>query len=91
MLKNRELILEERNKLMLYLREWKYISEVYNSDANFILFRTSEADRLFNYLVKKGVIIRDRGNQVNLQNCLRISVGTNEENRILMTAMQEFE
>lgn len=90
MLKNRAFILEERKKIISFLKEWKYTSEVFNSDANFILFRTSVADKLFNYLVNKGIIIRDRGNQVNLKNCLRISVGTSDENRILIEAMQEF-
>lgn len=83
-------ILKEKERLYDFLSGWKYIDKVFHSDANFILFRTPVAEELFNYLVSKNIIIRDRGKDYKLNNCLRITVGTETENEILISAMAEF-
>ena len=58
--------------------------------ANFILFRYAKAQALMQYLVSQGMLIRDQSKQLNLQNCLRVSIGTEEQNQRLMQLNNEF-
>lgn len=73
-------IITERERLKNVLCEMKGIQKVFDSDANFLLFRCINATQVQLELAEKGVIIRNRSTQVMLENCLRISVGTEEEN-----------
>ncbi len=59
----------------------------YSSDANFILFRTRDADAMFKQLLKKGVLIRNMNGAIN--NCLRVTVGTPRENSIFLKALKQ--
>jgi len=61
---------------------------VYPSEANFFLVRVPDADRSYRALLRQGVLVRNL-NGPGLKNCLRITVGTPDENRILLTAMRE--
>ena len=61
---------------------------VYPSEANFFLLRVPDADRTYEALRRQGVLVRNL-NGPSLKNCLRITVGTPDENRILLTAMRE--
>ena len=61
---------------------------VYPSEANFFLIRVPDADRAYDALRRQGVLVRNL-NGPGLKNCLRITVGTPDENRILLTAMRE--
>ncbi|WP_338027216.1 hypothetical protein [Colwellia maritima] len=59
-----------------------WCSQVYASDANFVLFRCineNEKTRIFNLLVSKNILIRDQSKQQQLENCLRISIGSEQE------------
>lgn len=58
--------------------------------ANFILFRYEKAPALMQYLVSQGMLIRDQSKQLNLQNCLRVSIGTEAQNQRLMQLINEF-
>jgi histidinol-phosphate aminotransferase len=62
---------------------------VFPSDANFLLVKVSGAKEIYNDLVKKGIIVRDRSSVLLCDDCLRITVGTTEENRILIDAMEK--
>lgn len=73
-------IIAERERIKNALCEMKGIQKVFHSDANFILFRCNNASNIQLWLAEKGIIIRNRSTQVLLENCLRISVGTEEEN-----------
>jgi histidinol-phosphate aminotransferase len=68
-----------RAKLSQWLNEQPWCEQVFNSDANFILFRTSLKDELFNTLKAQGILIRDQSQQQQLTNCLRISIGSKRE------------
>jgi histidinol-phosphate aminotransferase len=61
---------------------------VFPSEANFFLVRVPDADRTYQALLRQGVLVRNL-NGPSLKNCLRITVGTPDENRILLTAMRE--
>lgn len=81
-------ILTERNVLERELRSIAYISEIYPSDANFILVKVDDATKRYNQLIQKGIVVRNRSNQVLCENCLRITVGTTEENTNLILALK---
>lgn len=98
MLKRREevaawtqLLLAERNRLMEGLRPLKLCRTLYPSDANFFLVRVSQADRIYSELVQRGIIVRNRSRIHLCENCLRISVGTPEENRRLLEALRDID
>jgi histidinol-phosphate aminotransferase len=82
-------ILTERDRLSAALSSLSFIEEVFPSEANFILIRVPDANRLYSYLQARSIIIRNRDKE--LKGCLRISIGTHEENSTLLTALSEYE
>ncbi|MCW5911209.1 MAG: histidinol-phosphate transaminase [Cyclobacteriaceae bacterium] len=77
-------IIAEREKLKGQLKNLPLVMEVFPSDANFLLTRVTDAKDIYQKLVKRGVIVRDRTAVMLCDNCLRITVGTTEENQILI-------
>lgn len=80
-------ILKERSKLMDELKNITFVSKIYPSDANFILAKVDDANKRYDQLVEKGIVIRNRTTQVNCENCLRFTVGTSEENEKLVKVL----
>jgi histidinol-phosphate aminotransferase len=80
----------ERNKLVKAFSEFSFLTKVYPSEANFILVKVNDAEKLYNYLASKQIIVRNRSKEVNCENCLRITVGTEEENKTLIKALKEY-
>jgi histidinol-phosphate aminotransferase len=79
----------ERGRLLRELTEMPGIT-VYPSDANFILFRTSQAERVFEGLKQRGVLIKSlHGSHRLLADCLRVTVGTPDENTAFLTALKQ--
>lgn len=79
----------ERNKLVAALGKIPLVKFIYPSDANFLLIKTDEPQKVYQALVTKGIIIRDRSKVEHCEGCLRITIGTPEENEKLIKAMQE--
>ncbi len=79
-------IKKERKRLSLKLKNLKITEEVYPSDSNFVLARVKDAGYIYNYLVERGIIVRNRSSMVN--NCLRITVGKKKENRKLLKSLK---
>ncbi|MCE1200272.1 MAG: histidinol-phosphate transaminase [Marinilabiliales bacterium] len=77
-------LLQERKKLESALTTLPHVLQVYPSDANFILVRTRGAKNIYQYLTNQGIIVRDRSKIVLCGECLRITVGTAEENQKLL-------
>lgn len=77
-------IIAERVRLQTELQKISSVQQVYPSDANFLLVRIKGAHEVYNKLVNKGVIVRDRSNVILCDNCLRITVGTFDENQTLI-------
>lgn len=73
-------LMEEKYWLETKLKRFSAIEKIFHSDANYILFKIKNAKELQLKLADNGVIIRDRSSQVKLENCLRISIGTRDEN-----------
>jgi histidinol-phosphate aminotransferase len=83
------LITAERDSLLVFLRTMPF-DNVYPSSANFILVRSREKGRLFDYLKNEGILVRDVSSYPMLENCLRISVGSAGENNALKKALRFF-
>jgi histidinol-phosphate aminotransferase len=82
--------LAQRDKLVLALKDFNFVLDIYPSDANFILVKTTDAKGIYNFLVKKGIIIRNRTNVELCEGCLRITIGTPDENKILIDTLQQY-
>ena len=80
-------LLEERTRLIETLKTKDFVKKVYPTDANFVLIKTPEPKKIYNYLVARKIIVRDRSNVALCEGCLRITVGTPEENRELIEAL----
>ena len=80
----------ERDKLVLGLKDLDFVLDIYPSDANFILAKTTDAKGIYNHLVALGIIVRDRSKVELCEGCLRITVGTAEENLVLIEAVKKF-
>ena len=84
------MIVEERAKLIRAVSLLPQCKEIYATDANFFLARMTDADSIYQYLVRKGIVVRNR-NRVNLcGNCLRITIGTSAENTKLLSALRQY-
>lgn len=81
-------ILEEREKLTAALNDLEAVSMVHPSDANFVLVKVNDAPQLYRNLMLDGTIVRDRSRVVRCENSLRITVGTPEENELLIIQMK---
>jgi histidinol-phosphate aminotransferase len=85
-----EQINQQKKLLINRLKQNKYVEKIFPSDANFVLVKFKNGKYLYDELVKKGIILRDRSGQLNLQNCIRITIGNEEENNILIKELERF-
>ncbi len=83
-----DVIREAREKLSRSLAELPYVEKVYPSEANFLLVKTIHAAGLCSSLKQQGIIIRNREHEYRCSGCVRITVGSSEENRMLLDALQ---
>jgi histidinol-phosphate aminotransferase len=81
-------IISERNALLGELESIDFIKTIYPTNANFVLVKVDDANKRYNQLIKKGIVIRNRTNQPLCNNCLRLTVGTPAENEILINALK---
>lgn len=84
-----KLLLKERGKLAEDLSKFPFVVKVYPSDANFLLVKMHDARGIYEYLVENGIIVRDRSKVVLCDDSLRITVGSPEENEILMEKLND--
>lgn len=80
-------IKENRNRLSKDVLKIGFVKKVYPSDSNFILVKVDDANKRYEQLIDKELVIRNRTNEPLCDNCLRITVGTPEENKILLKSM----
>jgi histidinol-phosphate aminotransferase len=86
----RELV-SMRDALVRVFEQIPVVERVYPSDANFLLVKVKNARRMYDYLLTKGIVVRDRSNVQLCENCLRITIGTEEEITLLVKAFREFQ
>ena len=83
-------ILEQRSLLQNELLKIPFIEKVYPSDANFLLMKVPDPDKLYNYLVQQKIIVRNRSKVLLCEGCLRITVGRAEEDTRLLNALKNY-
>lgn len=81
----------EREKLRADLGQISSVLSIYPSDANFILVKTENPTEIYQFFVERGIIVRDRSKVALCEGCLRITIGTPQENTVLMEAFKNFE
>ncbi len=84
------LVLQERSQLMAAFAELPICEGVYPTDANFFLAKMSDAQAIYDYLVSKGIIVRNRTRVKLCQDCLRVTIGTKRENTELLSALRQY-
>ena len=84
-------LLEERARVMEEFVKLPCCVRVFPTDANFFLAKVYEATQIYNYLVSEGIIVRNRTNVALCNDCLRITIGTKEENEALLDALRKVE
>jgi len=83
-------ILLERSRVMQAFLDLPICEQVFKTDANFFLARVTNAKEIYDYLVDKGIIVRNRHRVELCQNCLRITIGTRTENNELLAALRQY-
>ena len=86
-LKQIDKIILERNRLRIALSNLTCVNKIFPSDANFLLVEFIDSESIFTELISQGIVVRNRGSQI--KNCLRITIGTNEENEKLMNVLTD--
>lgn len=81
-------LISEREIMINLLKSIAFIERVFPSDANFILIKVDDATLRYNQLIQKGIVVRNRNNQPLCANCLRITIGTKEENNQLISILK---
>jgi histidinol-phosphate aminotransferase len=77
--------------VLIKLLNFSFVDKVFQSDANFILVKVKDANNLYHYLAEKEIVVRNRSKDILCDNCLRITIGTPEENSRLLTLLQQYE
>ena len=84
------ILIQQKERLLEDFKQFDFIKKIYPSNANFILVKVDDAKNLYQYLVTKTIVVRNRSSQPLCENSLRITVGTPEENDTLLTALKNY-
>ena len=82
-------ITTQREELLKVLLDVKFVEKIYPSEANFILVKVDDANKRYADLIARGIVIRNRTTQPLCENCLRLTIGTDEENRKLIEVLKQ--
>ncbi len=83
-------ILLERGRMIEAFKLLPFCEKIYPTDANFFLTKVNDAQAIYDYLKRKGVIVRNRTNVHLCGNCLRITIGSKSENNELLSALRQY-
>ena len=86
-----KILIEERSRMIDAFKLLPICEKVFPTDANFFLAQMTDAVKIYNYLVDRGIIVRNRHRVQLCQNCLRITIGTKTENGELIAALRQFQ
>jgi histidinol-phosphate aminotransferase len=81
-------IMREREHVLPALQELPIVLKVFPTDANFVLIRVTDANSIYRYLIEQGIVVRNRHRVQLCQDCLRITIGTRQENNELLGALR---
>lgn len=85
-----ESILKQKQYLENELQQLAFVKNITESDANFLLMEITDANNICSYLLEKNILISNRSNLLNCENRIRISVGTEKENKQLITLLKQY-
>ena len=85
-----QMVLQERSQMIDAFRQLPICQQVYPTDANFFLAKVTDAQAIYDYLVNRGIIVRNRTHVRLCNNCLRITIGTRSENTELLGALRQY-
>ena len=85
-----DLLVSGRSKFAEDLISLNFIDKVFPSDANFLLAKVRNATIVYEYLLVEKIIVRNRSNMIHCEECLRFTVGTEEENKTLIEALKRY-
>ena len=83
-------LLAERTRLQAALARVGCVKQIFPSEANFLLIRVSDADDIYRYLLRQGIVVRNRSREPHCENCLRLTVGKPAENDLLLAALLRY-
>lgn len=86
-----EKLLAQRANLITQLKTLPIVRKIYPTESNFVLVQVDDANATYNYLVERGIIVRNRNNISLCLGCLRITVGTSRENKALIDALRKMD
>lgn len=86
-----KMLVDERRLVMSSFARLPICEKVYPSDANFFLVKVTDAQAIYDYLIDKGIVVRNRNNVTLCGNCLRITIGTRDENSRLLSALIKYQ
>ena len=87
--KNVQGLLEEKERLLKELKAYAAIEKIFPSDCNFILFKIAKSKEIYKMMADRGVVCRYRGSELHCDECLRVTVGTKQENQTFMKLLKE--
>ena len=82
-------IIQQRNFVVKELKDVSFIKIIYPTDCNFVMVKVDNANKRYNQLIEKGIVVRNRTTQPLCENCLRFTIGTSTENTKLIKALKE--
>jgi histidinol-phosphate aminotransferase len=80
----------ERKKLIDSLAGFSFVETIYPTDANFVLVKVRDADGIYRHLINAGIVVRNRSRVELCEGCLRVTVGTPQENSLLLTELTKY-
>ena len=83
--------IQQKNWVHDQLQQFNFVQIIYTSDANFILVKVDDADKLYQYLLLNRIIVRNRSREPRCNNCIRITIGTKQENEKLINTLKSYE
>ncbi|MGQ1785908.1 MULTISPECIES: histidinol-phosphate transaminase [unclassified Saccharicrinis] len=84
-------LLKQKERMALKMKVYPFVKRIYPSDANYLLLKTDAPKEIYNFLVDQGVIIRDRSTVSLCEGCLRITIGSEEENNALYAGLDKYQ
>jgi len=83
------ILVEERELLKSSLAQLPLVEKIYPSDANFLLVKVMDASKTYDFLLSKGIVVRDRSRVELCEGCLRVTIGSADENIQLLNSLSE--
>jgi histidinol-phosphate aminotransferase len=83
-------VVHQKEELVNELVKFSFVKKIYPTDANFVLVKVNDADVLYQYLADNEIVVRNRTKELHCDNCLRITIGTPEENSNLLSVLKKY-